>query len=185
MNTIQKSLCGVFAAGLMFVLSAGAAAPTGTVAAFGGTEQAAKTFLTGGRQLAFPGMKLADLKNCSFTGKFQGANVTTVEQASSKKTYAFTDGWGRIHYLLATVQKEDDVYVKGITLRFTEDAKGVWVEALRAAYCPKCEGTADQVVFAETMPSGGWLFYKLQGALVTSANGAGYGLTELAAVPAR
>ena len=146
------------------------------------------------RELVFPGATLEELVSCKFAGVFCGSHVSTKEEARAYHVKAHRTASGSLDFLLVPIQKADDAnnyYVKCVVLKLTEDADGVWAQAVGARYykstSSRWKQDAVDVDFVNLAADGSYTFNHQQGSVASGYNSGGYGIcafSALAVVPA-
>ena len=146
------------------------------------------------RELVFPGATLEELATCDFAGVFCGASVSTKEEARAYHVKAHRTASGTLDFLLVPIQKADDAnncYVKCAILKLTEEADGVWAQAVGARYykstSSRWKQDAVNIDFVNLAADGSYTFNHQQGSAATGYSSGGYGVcafSALAIVPA-
>ena len=137
---------------------------------------ASMTHVTTADQLAFPGAKLEEFLDCEWWGWMDGSYM----QASNGRAY-FVHPWrdanDDLKSIVATVQKYDDKFVKGVVVKLTQGEDGVHVQGLTAIFRQTESGNLATTDFV-TMGTDGMASYRNYtdfNPIAPSPNAAGYG----------
>lgn len=80
------------------------------------------------------GAKLSDFENTKFWAYAGSGAMNNPAWAQSYFTHAYRDGNGVLQFLVTTVQKYDDKYIKAVTIKLTQGEEGVLGQQLATPY---------------------------------------------------
>ncbi len=84
--------------------------------------------------LLAPGAKLSDFENTKFRAFAGYGAMSSRGWGTSYFTHAYRDANDDLQFLVTTVQKYDDKYIKGVTIKLTQGEEGVFGEQLATPY---------------------------------------------------
>lgn len=84
--------------------------------------------------LIFPGAALEEMLDCTFAGWAGAGAMNSVGDAMAYFTHPYYDADGVLQFVVTTIQKYDDKYVKGASIKLTQGAGGVMGEQIATPY---------------------------------------------------